>query len=715
MNHRAVNHYPPYNQAPIFLVALLAANSGVNPTYSAIKALATKHSAAKILHHECITAFITESELRIGKRGRGTQKQLAEELESMFWKIARRDFQEELPLHELKTWNDWTQIPQTQDLAHPPPTPPKLSPKAPKSQDELQEINKSRMKIKERVDLVINQLDLSHLPEDVVTLECEPGVSISLKSIENPIPTFTLTRFPSGAIQSQTHNYWTDQLALPNPRDGQETQHEDEDEDENENQPRHPDVWTTRGAVARLSHKLGIQLIRESWESQTATMGEPPQDSFISAGLNRFWARLPENSTPWNIDHQLSERIQKELRNLIDPKAWDQANRAGKKVTVDRYNMAAADPDMIRKLEETNPGAIHWASAYGRANHEVTHPGQVITMAKESLSENGVSPHHWKIISRLPREIMDHVTRYELPGMGALLLNAIGQAQTVPDADTMATITSKKIDDYDGFEQYTEIRKTNQTKILALTITECARDNSSQNQPDGAGHAPKDITEDSLDRLMKSIIATTNIPRRSNNIQREIQNQLNDIMDYTREMSSIGREITSTSFQGLTERSRLWHREMAARPTRRQWIRMLAEQDNRYRAWASAISEPFEDGEYTVTPLTSEKDLYHESEQMKHCVIGYGDNCTRNNSRVFSIKAAGRNVATMEIQPGPGSQGWRPNQVRGPHNHPVTDEIMAVANRTAEKYSQEYPASPTAYRKTWFVDHQETESTDQDS
>ena len=646
-NQRAVNHFPPYKDGPTFHTARLAAHAGITPTYSAIKAISKSSKHIRILPDATLTEFIRESGLRSKHRGRGTQAELANQL-SLAINSLIQNYQE-IPRNKNCSWSEWVKFLRID--RHPIQVAPKKSRPKPKSQ----QLQTDETNLKERVDSAVALTNLSDIPNGLLDLKTVPGVklSLSINLKEQQQPVLTVTKLPTGALHISTDSYWTQGLNIPNPDQNQETHK--------------GSTWTTRGTVTNIARRTGIALIKDTWKEHQEELGCMPKDPKIAAGLNRFWKNSPEHLRPWNIDRAISEELQEGLVRLVDQEIWDFAHSIHENVTLDRYNLAAAGREIIQELQETNPSVVEWLFALGRPTQEIKHPGQLITLAKENTQEHGIDPKHWKFISKISAETMRELTSEEKnPSVSATLLNAMGTVKAVPPLQTLQSILLlmwNQAEDSKKYGTITQIQRQNNSRVLELICKESSR-------------YPQDNPE-----------------------QKSITAKIHDLLDYAKAMAVENRPVNSKTYRGLVKKSTAWHHNMSAGPTRRQWIETLSRQQNMYQAWASAISAPFEDGEYTVRPLSNEKDLYVESLWMKHCVMGYGEQCSENKSRIFSVEKNGKKLATAEIQIQ--NHQWKQTQTRGPHNNYSQGEILDVIDRTAKAYQAEYEKAPARYKKKW--------------
>lgn len=73
---------------------------------------------------------------------------------------------------------------------------------------------------------------------------------------------------------------------------------------------------------------------------------------------------------------------------------------------------------------------------------------------------------------------------------------------------------------------------------------------------------------------------------------------------------------------------------------------------------------------------------------MHHCVGGYASACASGESRIFSLRAGGERVATLEIRLR-GRATWVVRQCFGPCNDHINDQaVLAAADKVAASYSQ---------------------------
>ena len=126
-------------------------------------------------------------------------------------------------------------------------------------------------------------------------------------------------------------------------------------------------------------------------------------------------------------------------------------------------------------------------------------------------------------------------------------------------------------------------------------------------------------------------------------------------------------------------------------------IRNMSTEEKKKLVWFSAL-RPYEDGDYRVTPLTSQVELEREGRVMNHCVGmgGYAAKCVVGTNRLFRIDSLSADpslapapVATVQIVDNARNGRWRVGQVQGSLNK----KVPAPARRTAQNIPALYAAA----------------------
>lgn len=84
---------------------------------------------------------------------------------------------------------------------------------------------------------------------------------------------------------------------------------------------------------------------------------------------------------------------------------------------------------------------------------------------------------------------------------------------------------------------------------------------------------------------------------------------------------------------------------------------------------------------FEIVPLRSGEDLIEEGTLMRHCVPSYMRDILAARSCIYSVRNAGRRVATLELASGYGPAVVK--QIKGPCNARVRNDVLAAANAFA--------------------------------
>ena len=338
-------------------------------------------------------------------------------------------------------------------------------------------------------------------------------------------------------------------------------------------------------------------------------------------------------------------QAQDELLHLADPQAYRIARRQGWPVTPQGMLIARMGDQHMRHLERTNPGALSWANLRLRTKGPILHPGQLIKMAREQTVQDGIRPGEWRTLAVTSRSLMRTIcTQSAPPERYAFLISAIHQAQARPSRGMVQMLTDEYMPEHNPLQNQ---------RAITLAIRESARR----------------LEEDPRDQQQNSL-----------------QNQFTQVRDYCEAMAQDGRPVNSRTWAGIQKKSRDWHQETAIRNARSEWERTLRTQGRQYPAWSSLIPTPRRDGEFTITHLGTQKELFQESGEMVHCVHYYTPQCQTGRSRIFSIMIREQRIATGEIRLRQGE--WHSVQVRGKHNVRAAPGAERAMERLARDYTR---------------------------
>ena len=685
LNRIGVNHYPPAQwNKNISNICKASTQAGTMPSYSAIREMSKAHQPRIYVKAQMLEPFITESQRRMKNPRLGTQKQLAAEFRALGNHM--RFHPQAAPSDDrTREWEAWRNLlPPDWAKNQPKEAKPKRNDPTRRRSTQRPTTRATATAAREMTQILKGPAGqaVMKLVENAVTLESEPGSHVILRTEGDIQPHLIIQRAESGNIIFNSREYWTQGMNIPNPDPDSESESDAEFELNSRHTLRRPSMlnyrlrsrgnnktrWTLRGLYQRTARKLAINMIQKDWAELRTSQDQPvPTQKVITTALNTFWSTQPKELQPWTRDGILSLKLERSIAEMADQETWNQVNELGLGVNISRYNIAAGMKDLIR----TNPGAAIWAMTHCQPTEEIRHPGQVIRMAKEHLDDHGADPRCWKFIASLPVNPMQELIQRNPDISNAIfLLNAMGRGSAVPHQMVVERISNETAykDREIGLQNENGQVNPNQVNNLIRVIQLTCQESSDNHE-----------NEDAQSRIVE---------------------ESTEITDYVRHMNREGRPVESRTYRGLARKSDLWHRELNEERINRQWNELIQRQNGQYRAWTSAIDQPFTEGPYTITPLKSEYDLYRESLNMNHCVIQYGQQCSNHSSRIFSIRMNGRKLATTQISNTP--QGWDPAQTKGPHNHPVSDDLREIAGRIAELYSEKHSAAPERYEKTWM-------------
>ena len=477
LNQRAINHYPPHNRGShdrgqMYLIAELALESQINPTYSAIKTLSKYGLAIDQLPRDFISAFFRESHHRARNRKTGrTQAQLIREFRDAKLSILNSGDRNPTPQTQI-TWSQWIESPD----------PPQHTSQDIQPKKKLRKYSKASPELKiqkvfqnQRLDRLIEQIDVVEITQGSLILESLEGQSVTLRSDFNSgpksPPLLQITRLPTGAIDVRSDQYWTQDIVLPTPPNRPEpSNYVGPYPTRKINQS-----WTTHGLATKIARQKAMRAIKATWTETIPQSPKPPSQARITAALNRFWAKQPKELRPWTIDQKLSKSLHEAITKLVDPDTWDSINQGGMDVTRERYNMARTDPNIIRNLQKTNPGALEWAYKYGTPNQEIRHPGQVISTARETMAEHGVDMRHWKTISQTPTDIMRQIVSIPDPQKAVLFLNASVRAGLQPNPTILSDSRNYYLLDVYRGDRTNTLGRENHDTVLEIMYREHAK------------------------------------------------------------------------------------------------------------------------------------------------------------------------------------------------------------------------------------------------
>ena len=495
--------------------------------------------------------------------------------------------------------------------------------------------------------------DLRLLHEESITAHTIPGKATALFTTNPDRPILLVTKKPDGTIHMDHHT-----LAMLQIHPG--TAYVQTDDNHRKQLPS-PCNKEFNYRQTNIAHFHSLFTLNSTWAyliprwEQVSGHTNTTQPGFhhdinlvATKTLHYATHKLPD---PSELVHSITQGVQ----SMVDTTTWDRANPGQiprTTTTLFLYNAAATLGEKLDQLFHTNPGAITWILERARTTDPINHPGQLITLARESLLNAGLDPRNWKFAATLDAPLMRVLAANTNAARSTHILNNLAQANAKPAPSILSLMTA--------FWVPTDKHNTpNQARIktnTGLLIRLLARESATLLQQD---------------------------PTNTNQVV--LCSQIHDVMDFVHAASNQDIPLESSTWRGLTRRALQWHRQSAKESATRRWQQALQQRGGSYMAWDSVL-DIVQIGQHTVTPLTNEKLLHEESAAMGHCVYSYTDRCTNGRSRIFSVSNDGKKLATAEIVR-TGST-WKPTQTRAHGNHDAPDEIHSVMTQVALDYTQ---------------------------
>ena len=667
LNQRAVKHYTQ-SAKDLVSLASLAAKARSNPSYTATKALTNPYIGAAKLPTPLVNAFISASETTLRTR-RKTQRQLLNEFHGIAKLIQHRPQANAWEINQAL--NHLNQMPENTLIGWEQVT--RMFPM--QAADDLSDIirkpaakngHKPNADRKAPPHRRAHWHDLKHLIEgpakahilqalrESLTVQSLPGRKLQVRLADRPTPILTAWKTPDGQIFQQ-HDGYHPHNELPDPLNPRPT----------------AAGWSTRGLMESTAAKDIAKHIADNWDQLSPNSDKAPPTQNAVIMLVHHWSQTMAQQDPSNYrtEEQLSNALVETLTSLIDTDTFRLAEAIFGTADHNAYNLTVRARPLIDQLISTNPGAVTWALNNCTGTEKTSHPGQVIATAKQSLSKAGLLPSSWKTAAKLPAPVMLAITTAaNTDTNAAYALNLIATAQALPSPGIAAHLASmQSMHRQVPTQTDPQAPKTAHQQIVQRFSTLLCRESRTRLEIQ-----PHDTRQDTL------------------------LEETRQIVDYVSHISGLGDELSHTTWKGLAKASATWHRRLTETPIHLQWQDILQSQDGQYWEWDSVLDTATARG-VTIRPLRSQYDLYLESLQMNHCVIGYGPLCASGTSRIFSVTLNDSHIATSQIAVQNGK--WTAVQTRGYRNHPVPDDITAVMQEVADRYqralsSLEYTGQP---------------------
>ena len=172
------------------------------------------------------------------------------------------------------------------------------------------------------------------------------------------------------------------------------------------------DIFSTQG------NRLGRRFIEANRKNLFGSPRRGPKGHGVNLCLNEVRMDAAQRGLLPD-DSEFNLRMLNALARIADPSAWETARRIGGNeagyVTVAEYNRAALGGAHLRELEQTNPGAAGWFLAGGRdgsgCGGPVRHPGQIISLVRREMEQEGMDPRSWRAAARMGARSMTAIAR----------------------------------------------------------------------------------------------------------------------------------------------------------------------------------------------------------------------------------------------------------------------------------------------------------------
>ena len=614
LNPSAVRRCPPAARDSIYpLLCQRALDAGVQPPYSAVANLLSNPYALTMPAHD-VQNYLRKSRNRADNHH--SQK----------------------PQEDL--WHDFAKAYLPSDITSPKQASPTRQKPPPNRKIPLTQHELAAILLSQETKEIIKQSATS------VTLDIVPGQSLKLASQDEATPHLTVTKGALGRLDITSHNYSTMVCLMPNRG------------------------WNTRGLVQRTVTRAVTQHLTRNWKTIAPGPNyKRPTRQQTAEAVRHF---LQNNHEQQNIptDTELSIQMAQAITAMIDPNTLSMANSLAQRVSPEYYNLAADVRDHLSRLQQTNPGTVAWAFNQANPQEPINHPGQFITMTKQSMVEHGLHPANWKYSATLNANTMEAIVIDTSPSAATLILNQMAKYKAHPNAAIarhMATELIPSLLKHSTQSPSKEVLTANTEILTALMCVE------SHQAPTRASYTG----------------------------QFHILNQSQEIKDYVLAKTLEGTLVNSTTWKGLVNASDRWHRQFRRTQMQKRWHKTVANRGGWYHASASALDQ-FQLGPCTLSALNNEKQLLEDSTDMNHCVFTYAPGCAAGNSRIFTVTEKGRKVATCQFLLD-ATNTWRTAQTRGHHNEHLPVEFLNLMETAATIYHQAWLEEHPHHQPSWYI------------
>ena len=412
-------------------------------------------------------------------------------------------------------------------------------------------------------------------------------------------------------------------------------------------------IWTSMGFGKIALASVISAVVSDGWD----IMGDD--------GL-AVLAPIPRRIVPWlpkiapilddtsrYDDEAMSRQMTDALISLMDPFVLSETiMRHGTQANIWHYNQAVMRREFTSKLSGSNNAIDVWMQHDHRVMRSIedfNHVGELVSAVRERMSALGFNMRMWKALNRLPMPEVNKVLMIESdsPTLTLVALEVSAQTERAPDSKVLSTaLRSRNWRKPCGSNHVTAIR------LLLKASSELSKADPS------ADHKP-------------------------------VADQLYDVCDYVNGLDRENMKLRSTTWSGLVKKSDRWHRENFLRQYSYMFDDVLAAYQGHYRRWHSLVGRyTYEERNITLSAIDSDLGLFHETADMRHCVVGYGDQCERGSTRIFQIHKDEKHIGTAEIVLD--EKTWKVGQVRGELNRPLGADVALATKKLVGAYQRRW-------------------------
>lgn len=382
--------------------------------------------------------------------------------------------------------------------------------------------------------------------------------------------------------------------------------------------------------------------------------------------------------------------VNSEYETHSDTELCNTLSKALPTVTTENYIRAAAAKDTVLKLAEKKSNKVpiimyannrlSTIDQFRPTNNELRSPGQVVQAIKSELV---IEQKHWKNFLKLTASALDRSNEYI-----SILLHT--------DQNKPTRYITK-------LTQGTTLINTLRSLKQAATTAH------NSNEEEEAKQIAIQRHNTNYERLCHFITILHSVKMNIDDVNTFYQ--VRDVLDYLNATKEEAPDLLYPihhTWNAYLKNTRTWHHARA----REQAIRQLG---NKLHTWNSLLPA-CEIDDYIITPLTDSPSLIAEGQSMHHCVGTYWRSAVDSNYRLFHIehKENSRDIGTLCIAPKYSYSVYRRdaadpddptdnlvlNQLRGPYNCRVSDELDKVGKKILVRYRNIWKKTEARLR-TW--------------